>query len=101
MDDMDYYGNKRLELAGDGSPLRALQGVPARTDSSTHAARAGQLLSLMFEDLFKKLCSELKRIATHELSKSSARKEPFDITSEPRSTVSASVSATMAFVIDL
>ena len=34
MDDMDYYGNKRLELAG-------------------------QLLSLMFEDLFKKLCAEL------------------------------------------
>jgi len=55
MDDMDYYGNKRLELAG-------------------------QLLSLMFEDLFKKLCAELKRAATHELSKTSARKEPFDIT---------------------
>lgn len=49
MDDMDYYGNKRLELAG-------------------------QLLSLMFEDLFKKLCAELKRVATHELSKTSVRK---------------------------
>jgi DNA-directed RNA polymerase III subunit RPC2 len=36
IDDMDYYGNKRLELAG-------------------------QLLSLLFEDLFKKLCTELKR----------------------------------------
>ena len=47
MDDMDYYGNKRLELAG-------------------------QLLALMFEDLFKKLCADLKRIANYELSKASA-----------------------------
>ena len=46
MDDMDYYGNKRLELAG-------------------------QLLALMFEDLFKKLCADLKRIANYELSKAS------------------------------
>ena len=55
MDDMDYYGNKRLELAG-------------------------QLLSLLFEDLFKKMCAELKRAATHELSKTSARRDTFDIT---------------------
>ena len=34
-DDRDYYGNKRLELAG-------------------------QLLSLLFEDLFKKFNSEVK-----------------------------------------
>ena len=32
---MDYYGNKRLELAG-------------------------QLLSLLFEDLFKKLCARVR-----------------------------------------
>ena len=35
VDDRDYYGNKRLELAG-------------------------QLLSLLFEDLFKKFNSEVK-----------------------------------------
>ena len=56
MDDMDYYGNKRLELAG-------------------------QLLSLLFEDLFKKMCAELKRAATHELGKASnSRKDQFDVT---------------------
>ena len=55
MDDMDYYGNKRLELAG-------------------------QLLSLLFEDLFKKMCAELKRAATHELGKANARREQFDVT---------------------
>ena len=48
MDDMDYYGNKRLELAG-------------------------QLLSLLFEDLFKKMCAELKRAAAHELGKANER----------------------------
>ena len=49
MDDMDYYGNKRLELAG-------------------------QLLSLLFEDLFKKLCADLKKIATTELNKKPSTK---------------------------
>ena len=38
LDDKDYYGNKRLELAG-------------------------QLLSLLFEDLFKRFNSDLKRSA--------------------------------------
>ena len=55
MDDMDYYGNKRLELAG-------------------------QLLSLLFEDLFKKMCAELKRTATQELGKATARRLEFDPT---------------------
>ena len=55
MDDMDYYGNKRLELAG-------------------------QLLSLLFEDLFKKLCADLKKIATTELNKKpSTKAAPFDV----------------------
>lgn len=53
IDDMDYYGNKRLELAG-------------------------QLLSLLFEDLFKKLCAELKRQADSTLSKPT-RAAQFDI----------------------
>ena len=44
VDDKDYYGNKRLELAG-------------------------QLLALLFEDLFKRLNSDLKRQADAVLSK--------------------------------
>lgn len=44
IDDKDYYGNKRLELAG-------------------------QLLSLLFEDLFKKLCSDIKRQAELHFAK--------------------------------
>lgn len=45
IDDKDYYGNKRLELAG-------------------------QLLSLLFEDLFKKFNSDLKRNIDIQISKS-------------------------------
>eukprot|EP00002_Diphylleia_rotans_P011026 TRINITY_DN2189_c0_g1_i1.p1 TRINITY_DN2189_c0_g1~~TRINITY_DN2189_c0_g1_i1.p1 ORF type:complete len:798 (+),score=130.37 TRINITY_DN2189_c0_g1_i1:142-2535(+) len=53
LDDKDYYGNKRLELAG-------------------------QLLSLMFEDLFKLFNSDLKRTADSTLSKAN-RATQFDI----------------------
>eukprot|EP01117_Protostelium_nocturnum_P001009 TRINITY_DN1132_c0_g1_i1.p1 TRINITY_DN1132_c0_g1~~TRINITY_DN1132_c0_g1_i1.p1 ORF type:complete len:1143 (-),score=194.84 TRINITY_DN1132_c0_g1_i1:102-3530(-) len=53
LDDKDYYGNKRLELAG-------------------------QLLSLMFEDLFKKLNGDLKRSADATLAKQN-RAVAFDI----------------------
>jgi len=53
LDDKDYYGNKRLELAG-------------------------QLLSLLFEDLFKRLNADLKRQADAVLSKSN-RTNQFDI----------------------
>eukprot|EP00180_Rhodochaete_pulchella_P000804 Plantae.Rhodophyta-Rhodochaete_pulchella.ctg16369.p1 GENE.Plantae.Rhodophyta-Rhodochaete_pulchella.ctg16369~~Plantae.Rhodophyta-Rhodochaete_pulchella.ctg16369.p1 ORF type:complete len:982 (-),score=155.38 Plantae.Rhodophyta-Rhodochaete_pulchella.ctg16369:106-2802(-) len=53
IDDRDYYGNKRLELAG-------------------------QLLSLLFEDLFKKFCNDLKRHADKALSKN-LRAAPFDV----------------------
>jgi len=53
IDDRDYYGNKRLELAGG-------------------------LLALLFEDLFKRMNSELKRQADNHLSKSN-RAAQFDI----------------------
>ena len=53
VDDKDYYGNKRLELAG-------------------------QLLALLFEDCFKRLNADLKRQADAVLSKSN-RATQFDI----------------------
>lgn len=53
IDDRDYYGNKRLELAGG-------------------------LLALLFEDLFKRMNSDLKRAAENHLSKS-GRTQPFDV----------------------
>lgn len=53
IDDRDYYGNKRLELAGG-------------------------LLALLFEDLFKRMNSDLKRAAENHLGKS-GRTQPFDV----------------------
>ncbi|KAL7722534.1 DNA-directed RNA polymerase subunit beta [Entamoeba marina] len=53
LDDKDYYGNKRMELAG-------------------------QLMSLLFEDLFKQFNTELQNHATKGLAKAS-RSEAFDI----------------------
>jgi DNA-directed RNA polymerase III subunit RPC2 len=53
LDDKDYYGNKRLELAG-------------------------QLMALLFEDLFKRFNADLKRAADTVLSKP-ARAEAFDV----------------------
>ena len=58
IDDKDYYGNKRLELAG-------------------------QLLALLFEDLFKKFNSELKRSADQVLGKQN-RSSNFDISKNAR-----------------
>ena len=52
VDDRDYYGNKRLELAG-------------------------SLLSLLFEDLFKRMNFELKQIADKNIPKIKATQ--FDI----------------------
>ena len=48
VDDKDYYGNKRLELAG-------------------------QLLALLFEDCFKRLNADLKRQADAVLSERQSR----------------------------
>ena len=53
VDDKDYYGNKRLELAG-------------------------QLLALLFEDCFKRLNADLKRQADAVLSKAN-RAQQFDV----------------------
>lgn len=55
LDDKDYYGNKRLELAG-------------------------QLLSLLFEDLLKKVNFDLRLIAEKMLPKCEEKGEAFDIT---------------------
>ncbi|XP_011873023.1 PREDICTED: DNA-directed RNA polymerase III subunit RPC2 [Vollenhovia emeryi] len=57
IDDKDYYGNKRLELAG-------------------------SLLALMFEDLFKRFNWELKQIANKNIPKIKAA--PFDIAKHMR-----------------
>lgn len=57
IDDKDYYGNKRLELAG-------------------------SLLALMFEDLFKRFNWELKQIANKNIPK--IRAAPFDIVNHMR-----------------
>ncbi|XP_033638583.1 DNA-directed RNA polymerase III subunit RPC2-like isoform X2 [Asterias rubens] len=57
VDDKDYYGNKRLELAG-------------------------QLIALLFEDLFKKFNSELKKIADQTIPK--PRAAQFDIVKHMR-----------------
>jgi DNA-directed RNA polymerase III subunit RPC2 len=58
LDDKDYYGNKRLELAG-------------------------QLVSLLFEDLFKKFQYDFKKEVDMKLAQFASRKgassrEPFD-----------------------
>ena len=58
VDDRDYYGNKRMELAG-------------------------SLLSLLFEDLFKKLNFELRTIADKNIPKVKAAQ--FDIVKHIRS----------------
>lgn len=52
LDDKDYYGNKRLELAG-------------------------QLMALLFEDCFKRFNADLQRVADSTLARKTA--EPFDI----------------------
>lgn len=57
IDDKDFYGNKRLELAG-------------------------SLLALMFEDLFKKFNKDLRQIANKNIPKIKAA--PFDIVTHMR-----------------
>ncbi|KAH3763367.1 DNA-directed RNA polymerase III subunit RPC2 [Pelomyxa schiedti] len=61
LDDKDYYGNKRLELAG-------------------------SLISLLFEDAFKRMNTELQRAADLELGKTN-RAEAFDASRCIQSTI--------------
>jgi DNA-directed RNA polymerase III subunit RPC2 len=62
IDDRDYVGNKRLELY---SPLTSVN------------LRAGQLLALLFEDLFKRFNTELKN-GIEEATKKTNRTSQFD-----------------------
>lgn len=55
IDDKDYYGNKRLELAGD-------------------------LVSLLFEDAFRNYVDDLKWIINWEIPKCKRRGDVFDVT---------------------
>lgn len=57
VDDRDFYGNKRLELAG-------------------------SLLALLFEDVLKRFNTELKRVADNSLGKTLAA--PLDIVKHMR-----------------
>uniref|UniRef100_A0A0N4ZVH2 DNA-directed RNA polymerase subunit beta n=1 Tax=Parastrongyloides trichosuri TaxID=131310 RepID=A0A0N4ZVH2_PARTI len=57
LDDRDFYGNKRIELAG-------------------------SLIALMFEDLFKRFNTELKKVADNSLGKTLAA--PLDIVKHMR-----------------
>ena len=71
IDDRDYYGNKRLELAG-------------------------SLLGLLFEDLFKRLNADLRRQADAMLSKAS-RAGAFDAAKMMRTdTITAGMEAAIA-----
>ena len=60
LDDKDYYGNKRLELAG-------------------------QMISLLFEDLFKRLQFVIQKQIDMNLSKSQVIKDRFDAVTAIRS----------------
>lgn len=72
-DDRDFYGNKRIELAG-------------------------SLLSLLFEDLFKRFNQELRRVADTSLAKAMAT--PLDIVKHMRQVNHLAVNANKIILMD-
>lgn len=73
VDDRDYVGNKRLELWVLLSFRSGRAGVLISRLASPHSA--GQLLSLLFEDLFKKFNHDLKTNIDKILKKSNRTTE--------------------------
>lgn len=69
VDDRDYVGNKRLELYGPSIRLICFADITL--------CRAGQLLALLFEDLFKTFNSNLKS-AIDKVLKKPSRTSEFD-----------------------
>ena len=77
VDDRDYVGNKRLELYAYFFRLIDLNLSDDIHFSFTHSRSAGQLLALLFEDLFKTHNSQLKN-AIDQVLKKPSRTSEFD-----------------------
>ena len=76
LDDKDYYGNKRLELY-ERERIRSFACIVACAVLTV--GRAGELLALLFEDLFKKFNMNLKKSAKKSLVQGKRSTALFDI----------------------